>query len=254
MENKALEIFKFEEKQIRTNIDQNGVMWFVAKDACEILQLQTAKAVKRLNVDDVNSIHITDSSGRLQATTIINESGLYSLVLKSRKPQAERFQRWVTSDVLPTIRKTGRYSVRNEGQKIITTSLEDIGIIMQNIVMPMVTTMHNNTLEALDKVISVDFAKKSVVAKVNTPASQQIPLFENKIDETTNTQALTSELISISEFATKHKLSIGEFNQKVRTKISKRAKREKIYHISKTVSINQYPENWLASIYKEEMK
>lgn len=88
------------------------VAWFVAIDIGNILELSdTRKSVLLLDEDDRNSIPVIDSLGRKQNTNIVNESGLYQLIFQSRKPKAKEFTRWVTSEVLPSIRKTGSYSV-----------------------------------------------------------------------------------------------------------------------------------------------
>ena len=86
----------------------NGEPWFVASDVCEALSLETHVAVRRLDDDEKDRYSIPTLGGQ-QEMTIINESGLYSLILTSRKPQAKKFKKWVTSDVLPAIRKTGMY-------------------------------------------------------------------------------------------------------------------------------------------------
>lgn len=84
--------------------------WFVLKDVCAILDLASAhKVADRLDEDERNQIPLTDSLGRLQETTIINESGLYNVILRSDKPEAKPFRKWVTSEVLPSIRKHGAY-------------------------------------------------------------------------------------------------------------------------------------------------
>lgn len=89
---------------------RDGEPWFVAADVCAALSIENNRdAVSRLDLDDVGSTDIIDSMGRRQSATTINESGLYSLILGSRKPEAKRFKRWVTSEVLPEIRKTGGY-------------------------------------------------------------------------------------------------------------------------------------------------
>lgn len=90
------------------SIDIDGQIWWVLKDVCKILDLSTpAKVSKRLDEDEVNQIHTTDSLGRNQNVTIINESGLYSVILRSDKPEAKPFRRWITHEVLPEIRRTG---------------------------------------------------------------------------------------------------------------------------------------------------
>jgi prophage antirepressor-like protein len=96
--------------QVTRIVDLDGEPWWVAKDVCEVLGLDEAhKAVGRLDDDERNTIPVMDSMGRCQKTSIINESGLYSLILTSRKPEAKQFKKWVTAEVLPTIRKTGSY-------------------------------------------------------------------------------------------------------------------------------------------------
>lgn len=88
----------------------DGDPWFVAKDVCEVLGISDArKSVGLLDEDERNTIPVTDSLGREQLTWIINEPGLYSLILRSRKPEARDFKRTVTHEVLPSIRKHGAY-------------------------------------------------------------------------------------------------------------------------------------------------
>ena len=102
-------------------VERSGEPWFVAADVCRALGLDsTGKALTRLDDDEkgVNSIHTLGGS---QMMTIINESGLYALVLGSRKPEAKAFKRWVTHKVLPAIRRTGRY--RADGVQPITPAM-----------------------------------------------------------------------------------------------------------------------------------
>ena len=104
--------FTYNSQQVRTII-KDGEPWFVAKDVCDILEIGNANmAAARLDDDEVSQTEVIDSVGRLQNTNIINESGLYNLILRSDKPQAKPFRKWVTSEVLPSIRKTGSYSVK----------------------------------------------------------------------------------------------------------------------------------------------
>ncbi len=114
MENK-IKIFENEKfGKIRTII-KDGEPWFFGKDVAEILGYErAAKAIQdHVDPEDKDGIPIQDSIGRMQKTPIINESGLYCLVLSSKMPRAKEFRRWVTSNVLPTIRRTGGY-VANE--------------------------------------------------------------------------------------------------------------------------------------------
>ncbi len=103
--------FAFEGLPIRVTTDAQGDPWFVAADVCAALHLpDTHKAVARLDDDEKGRNSIPTPGGE-QDMTIVNEPGLYSLVLGSRKPEAKRFKRWVTHEVLPAIRKTGSYAV-----------------------------------------------------------------------------------------------------------------------------------------------
>lgn len=109
-----LKIFDYAGNQVRT-IQKDGEPWFVLKDVCAVLGLGTPKRVaERLEEDEVSQTHFIDSIGRRQATMIINESGLYHVILRSDKPEAKPFRRWVTSEVLPSIRRTGGYIAGQE--------------------------------------------------------------------------------------------------------------------------------------------
>ena len=100
--------FDFESHDVRLVIDQDGEPLFVAADLLSTLHLDR-KALERLDDDEkgVSSIH---TPGGMQEMTVVSESGLFNLVLGSRKPEAKRFKRWVTHEVLPSIRKTGSYA------------------------------------------------------------------------------------------------------------------------------------------------
>jgi anti-repressor protein len=106
-----LQIFTYSDKQVRT-ILKDGNPWWVLKDVCDILELSNNRMVAdRLEEDEVSQTYVTDNLGRQQETTIINESGLYNVILRSDKPEAKAFKRWITHEVLPAIRKTGGYSM-----------------------------------------------------------------------------------------------------------------------------------------------
>ena len=105
--------FKFENHTLRTVV-KNGDIWFVASDACAALGLsEPHKALVRLDEDEKGGTAIPTPGGS-QEVNIINESGLYNLIFTSRKPRAKAFRRWVTTAVLPSIRKTGRYDTKQD--------------------------------------------------------------------------------------------------------------------------------------------
>ena len=101
--------FVFDNVKIRTAII-DGEPWFVAKDVCEVLGITNSRdAVADLEQNELAPVKAT-SGGQRREMNVVNESGLYALIFKSRKPEAKAFRKWVTSEVLPTIRKTGEYT------------------------------------------------------------------------------------------------------------------------------------------------
>ena len=108
----GLQVFNFSEKEgtpIRVQLI-NDEPWFVAKDVCDFLEHTNHKvALRALDEDEVRKVYLTDSLGRQQLTNAVCESGLYALIIRSNKPEAKKFRKWVTAEVLPSIRKTGRY-------------------------------------------------------------------------------------------------------------------------------------------------
>ncbi|MEC1600684.1 phage antirepressor [Bacillus halotolerans] len=112
--NELQKVFNYQDQQVRTVV-KNGQPWFVAKDVCNVLNHSNHKvAVSRIDEDEVSKVYLTDSLGRNQKTTVVNEAGLYSLILTSNKPEAKQFKRWITHEVIPTIRKTGGYVANDE--------------------------------------------------------------------------------------------------------------------------------------------
>ena len=114
MNENEIRVWNYESSEVRT-VQVNGEPWFVLSDVCKVLELSTpARVAERLEKDEVSQTHTIDRMGREQKTTIINESGLYTVILRSDKPQAKPFRKWVTSEVLPSIRKHGSYSVQSQ--------------------------------------------------------------------------------------------------------------------------------------------
>lgn len=98
----------FEEKKVRILQQENG-LWFVAIDICRAMGLkQSRSALGKLDKSEVSSVHLMDA-GKPRQLNLVSESGLYTLIMRSDKPEAKRFQRWVTGEVLPSIRRTGSY-------------------------------------------------------------------------------------------------------------------------------------------------
>mgnify|MGYP002511873709 CR=1 FL=1 len=106
-----LQIFNYRDTPLRT-VEKDGELWWALKDVCEALEIVDSKSVpRRLEPDEVDKIPLQDSRGHTQETYIVNEPGLYNVILRSNKPEAKDFKRWVTHEVLPSIRQKGTYSV-----------------------------------------------------------------------------------------------------------------------------------------------
>jgi len=116
----------FNDRPVRI-IDQDGELWFVAKDICKVLEIKLQANSTRYLDDDERGVCLINTPSGEQEMTIINEPGLYSLILRSRKAEAKAFKRWVTHDVLPSIRKTGAYlspAISNRQVEALITTLE----------------------------------------------------------------------------------------------------------------------------------
>ena len=99
-------IFNHLGNNIRVTTNEQGEPLFVLKDICSVLEIGNPSDVaRRLDEDGVDSIEVTDNLGRKQKTNVVTEAGLYEVIFMSRKPEAKAFKRWVTSEVLPSIRK-----------------------------------------------------------------------------------------------------------------------------------------------------
>lgn len=133
-----VEVFNFETKDVRTVVI-NSEAWFVGKDVADALGYTKSRnaLTKHVDEDDALKRGVTDNLGRLQETTLINESGVYSLIFGSKLESAKRFKKWVTSEVLPAIRKTGSYSTQ-------MTDLEKIALLAQG------TTQLNQRLDGVE--------------------------------------------------------------------------------------------------------
>ena len=143
-----LQIFNSEEfGEIRTVII-DGEPWFCMTDICKALEISNTSQVKtRLNADGVITNEVIDSIGRKQNANFVNEPNMYKLIFQSRKESAERFTDWVTSEVLPTIRKTGSY------QKPMTVA-EQIQLLAQG------NQDHEERIEKLESTMTIDYGQQ----------------------------------------------------------------------------------------------
>ena len=105
-----LKLFSFEENQVRVTIDEDNNPWFVATDVARVLGYKNVYNAIPEHCDDYSKQVVVDKAGRKQLTWVIPESDVYNLIFGSKMPNAKKFKRWVTREVLPSIRKTGGYS------------------------------------------------------------------------------------------------------------------------------------------------
>ena len=143
--NNEIQKFDFKGASLRTLTDEAGEPWFVAKDVCDILgHSNVSMALDRLDDDERSKFNL----GRQGETNIVNEAGLYVLVLGSRKPEAHEFKRWVTHEVLPQIRRTGGY--------IPTSDADDDMTILAKAVMIGQRTMEEQKQRIADQQSRID--------------------------------------------------------------------------------------------------
>ncbi|PDY73583.1 DNA-binding protein [Bacillus cereus] len=183
-----LQVFNNEELgQVRTVVKGEDV-WFVAKDVCEVLEIKnTTQAMQKLDTEERTMFNI----GRQGETNIINESGLYSLIMTSRKPQAKAFKKWVTNEVLPSIRKHGAYMTPNT----INALLQDPDLII-----------------GLASQLKQEQQARQVAEQKNLMLTQQIA--ENASKITYLDQILQSQdTVTVSQIAADYGLSAMKLNK-----------------------------------------
>lgn len=108
-----LKVFAYGEQQVRTVLSE-GEPWWVLTDVCRVLGLKRADSTARKLDDDEKGTHLVSTLRGKQQVITVNESGLYAVILRSDKPEAKKFKRWVTHEVLPSIRQTGAYAMSTQ--------------------------------------------------------------------------------------------------------------------------------------------
>lgn len=166
--------FRFENREVRTALIA-GAPWFVANDVAAALQYSEASAMTRHLDEDEKGLSIVQTPGGDQEMLVINESGLYSAILRSRKAEAKRFKKWVTAEVLPAIRKHGRYEDANGtmatliGETIGTNGFNMLGALIKGKVTSLPAPMQRS---ATAKIWSQTHAAFGVRSAADIPASQ----------------------------------------------------------------------------------
>ncbi len=159
-----LQIFNFKGNSLRT-VMIGMEPWFVAKDICDVLTLSNSrKTLQTIETDEVTSSYVIDSLGRKQKMNCVNESGLYSLIMQSRKPEAKKFKRWVTHEVLPSIRKTGSYIIPDKREHLLAMAVLEAEKIIKE--QRLLLLENNEKVEAFDTFLTAhNNQPMNVVAK-----------------------------------------------------------------------------------------
>ena len=168
-----LQVFKNEQfGEVRTATINNQI-YFNLNDCCQILDLSNPrKTIERLNKDGVTTSDIIDSLGRTQQANFINEANFYKLVFQSRKPEAEKFADWVTSEVLPSIRKHGAYMTDQVAYNITHNKQALADLLL----------MAGNQLKEKEAVIKNLEAEKAVLSVENTIMKPKADYFDELVD------------------------------------------------------------------------
>lgn len=148
-----IQVFEYQSNKVRT-VDMDGAPWFVLKDVCEVLGLGNSRMVSDRLDEDEKGVSKIDTLGGVQNVTIINESGLYNVILRSDKPEAKPFRKWVTSEVLPSIRKTGSYTMPKLSKEMQALFLLDQRTVQQDA-----------RLTALENTMTVDYGQQQTLKK-----------------------------------------------------------------------------------------
>lgn len=174
--------------QLRVHIDESGNHWFIASDVCRALELENvSRALERLDEDEVDDITTSDTIDRQQQTKIINESGLYSLIMTSRKPSAKKFKKWVTSEVLPSIRKTGSYNHQvqpnftDPAEAAIAWALEyreKQKLLIENNQKQVIIDTQNETIDSIQEIISTKYGRLVNVTTFSRILSEKFSVIE----------------------------------------------------------------------------
>jgi len=193
------ELFRHENLgSVRTLVDETGMAWFVAKDVCDILDIRNSRdALTRLDEDEKANVGIADisSNGTNQTRNfnIVNESGMYSLVLTSRKPQAKEFKKWLTSYVIPSIRQHGGYvygqeRLTKEESTVIKEELSDMAA--------MVKKLRARRHELIGQVSKLKDEKRQL-KKEHRALGEYADLFEDMFDKAQAEYAKAAEEVEV---------------------------------------------------------
>lgn len=230
--NELSKVFEFNGSQVRT-VKMNGEPWFVAKDVCDILELDnSSQALTRLDADEKNTITLNEGIGN-PLKSVVSESGLYSLILSSRKPEAKQFKKWITSEVLPAIRQTGSYSIQKSPAELIAAGYK-AALDMIEEMKPkaekfdlLMDSSNYQTMEQAAKPINIGrnnlfklLREKKILTKSNLPYQQYIDLGYFVVKENPTVINNGSQLYSQTYVTAKGINFLSEFVAKCRQELN----------------------------------
>lgn len=224
--NELQQIFNYQDQEIRTVI-QDGQPWFIAKDLCEVLEIKNNRdALSRLDEDE-KGVVLTDTLGGAQELTAVNEPGLYALILSSRKQEAKQFKRWITHDVIPTIRQTGQYG----GPKALTEReqrIESLKLLLET----------SQRQDELSKKLSTHEKK---ILELNTKVDEQITLDHG--EQRRIQKAVASRVYSFTEDGSERKRLFSELHREIKDRFAVSSYKD-LKRKDKQVAVN-YIVNWV---------
>lgn len=241
--NEMIKVFESEEFGSVRTVSINGEPWLVGKDVATILGYERpTKAIQdHVDDEDKDGIPIQDSIGRMQKTPIINESGFYSLVLASKLPSAKRFKRWVTSEVLPSIRKTGSYSTsKTKDDYILQVAYADT-IAERAIAL---NELNNNIIKPLEEKVEeqskeIEYKEDVIIGLVDDISLAQKRQILNRVVRYGHANYQQRWSILYREFENKYHIDLNRRVQSYNKKNSPKVK-SKLDYIDKVM--NKIPE------------
>ena len=213
MNENAMQVFSYKEQQVRTT-EIDGEIWFVAKYVADILEIRDAfNATRELDEDEKGTCKVSTPGG-IQDMTIVSEAGLYTLLMRSNKKEAKPFRRWVTHEVLPSIRQTGAYSMKPSNDEL-KAKLRDLDLRGAEILQHMLDS-HSFPLTEESKAVIAHEVSKLITGHENpamlpavkeamysaTEIGARFGVSKNKIGKVANTHGLKPPIGETNEYGT----------------------------------------------------
>lgn len=215
-------VFNYQGQQVRTVV-KDGEPWFVAKDVCDVLGIANSRdAVSRLSDKQKAGVGISDGS-QMRQVTVISEGGVYKLVFRSNKPEAEQFSDWVAEEVLPSIRKTGQYIAQPKSQSELILMLAQQNVENEKRLRQLEERANaaHHRIDNIDKIDTIGDLQQRLNAMIRKYAADNGLSFQRawrEFKQAFNTAYRTNLTMLIENYKMKHgikKLTMPEYLSKV---------------------------------------